>query len=163
MTRLKHRLTVLIKYVILLAFGLYGGTALKGYQTVVDGDTLKIGRQTVRMNGIDAPELKQNCLCKGKTVRCGLAARKELHRLIGSETVFCETSGRDLYGRLLAECFIWKNHEKINLNELMIKHGLAMAKYSKRFLLPESEAISNRRGFWDCEGFEDPSFFRKTD
>lgn len=163
MTRLKPGSTRLIKYIIILISGFYAAVISNGYQALVDGDTIKIGRQTVRMDGMDAPELGQNCLCKGQTVKCGIQAKKALHRFIGSNTVLCETNGRDFYGRLIGECFIQVNGRKVSLNEMMIQNGLAMAKYTDQFLIQESEAIRNRRGFWACEGFEDPLSFRKTD
>ena len=98
-----------------------------------------------------------------KARRLNAAYRPKKHRFIGSNTVLCETNGRDFYGRLIGECFIQVNGRKVSLNEMMIQNGLAMAKYTDQFLIQESEAISNRRGFWACEGFEDPLSFRKTD
>jgi len=38
---------------------------------VVDGDGLKIGNQSIRLWGIDAPELDQTCELDGRTVPCG--------------------------------------------------------------------------------------------
>ena len=39
---------------------------------IVDGDTLKIGDVTYRLNGIDAPEAGQKCLTEhGKPWSCG--------------------------------------------------------------------------------------------
>lgn len=163
MTRANLGLRRLIKYVVLLTAGVYAAAVSNGYQAVVDGDTIKAGRQTVRMDGIDAPELKQTCLCNGKKVECGAQAKKALRDFIGSATVLCETRGRDLYGRLIGECFIRTDGEKNSLNEMMIRNGFAVAKYSDRFLIQESEAVKNKRGFWACEVFEDPAFFRKTD
>ncbi len=161
MTRQNPETYRLIKYIVILISGLYASCVLNWNQTVIDGDTIKIGRQTVRMDGIDAPELKQDCLCKGQKVKCGLQARDALYELIGTGTVLCETTGQDFYGRWLAECFIQPNGKKISLNEMMIKNGWAMAKYTDKFLIQEAEAIKNKRGFWKCEGFEDPKSFRK--
>jgi hypothetical protein len=49
-----------------------------GFPTVVDGDTLAIGAQRIRLQGIDAPEIDQTCLDGTGTLwRCG-AAREEL-------------------------------------------------------------------------------------
>ncbi|MEP4770969.1 MAG: thermonuclease family protein [Roseibium sp.] len=43
---------------------------------VVDGDTLVLGDDTIRMQGIDAPELAQTCQnTAGKTYRCGQIAK----------------------------------------------------------------------------------------
>ena len=55
-----------IKYVIVLiaAFAAENETRTRAF--VIDGDTLKIGRDTVRLNGVDAPELRQTCLCSAK-------------------------------------------------------------------------------------------------
>ncbi len=153
-----------IKYVILLIVMIYTFAAADNDQVVIDGDTLKIGRQTIRLDGIDAPELKQDCICGGKTVKCGIQAKQELYRLIDSHTVLCEATQRDYYGRLIAECFIERDGAKISLNAMMIKEGFAMAsRYNHDFLILESEAIQSRRGFWKCEFFQDPSFFRKPD
>lgn len=160
MTRLKPGSHRLIKYIVIFISGLYAAFVSNGHQTVVDGDTIRIGRETVRLNGIDAPELKQTCLCKGQKVKCGIQAKKALYDFIGSDTVVCETKERDFYRRWLGECFIQSDGKKISLNEMMIKNGLAMAKYTDRFLASEDEAVKNRRGFWGCEGFEDPKSFR---
>ena len=43
---------------------------------VIDGDTLVLHGETIRLHGIDAPELAQSCKSSsGKTFRCGRDAR----------------------------------------------------------------------------------------
>jgi endonuclease YncB( thermonuclease family) len=45
-----------------------------GQARVIDGDTLVIAGQHIRLDGIDAPETKQVCKRDGDR-RCGLASR----------------------------------------------------------------------------------------
>ena len=61
--------------------------ALSGPARVVDGDTLEVGGERVRLEGIDAPESAQTCQrSDGKAWSCGKAAAKALERLVaGSE------------------------------------------------------------------------------
>lgn len=54
---------------------------------VVDGDTVILDNLRIRLQGIDAPELKQTCYNKqdGKIWQCGLASRDHLLQLIGNK------------------------------------------------------------------------------
>ena len=137
---------------------------MNAIQTVVDGDTLIIGRKKIRFNNIDAPETNQICTCQGKQVKCGVQAKNVLLDLIGTKTVSCEPSGRDIYGRLLAECFIPVNGEKTSLNTLMVQTGMAfvISKRDEALLTEESNAINQKKGIWGCERFQMPSDFRKS-
>ena len=45
-------------------------SAVSGVPSVTDGDTLKVGRERIRLHGIDAPESKQTCRV-GDQVRTG--------------------------------------------------------------------------------------------
>ena len=39
---------------------------------ITDGDSIKIGNSRIRLQGIDAPELKQKCKKKNQEYSCGL-------------------------------------------------------------------------------------------
>lgn len=74
-----------------------------GQASVIDGDTLEIHGQRVRLSGIDAPESSQ--LCRGDDslqYRCGAKAANELDEHIAGRPVSCEGVGRDQYGRTVA-------------------------------------------------------------
>ena len=70
--------------------------------TVVDGDGLKIGDLRIRLWGIDAPELKQECTLNQKKYSCGEDARFLLGALVMGGEVRCLIKNTDRYNR--TEC-----------------------------------------------------------
>lgn len=120
---------------------------VSGSARVVDGDTLEVAGARVRLEGIDAPELLQTCgSASGGSWACGRAAAQSLKAQIGDRPVTCEGRGSDKYGRTLAICFV----DRANLNEAMVKRGLAWAfvKYSEEFAAAEAEARAAKAGVW---------------
>ena len=108
--------------------------------------------------------MKQTCLCEGEERKCGVEAKKALIGIIGEKRVSCDSSGRDVYGRLLAECFITDGGEKISLNRMMVRAGMAVvfSKKDESLLIEEADALRERNGIWGCEKFEMPADFRKS-
>ena len=123
---------------------------------IIDGDTLILNKQKIRLKGIDAPEIKQQCtsnINNSKTkIRCGEVARQKLIELIGSSKVHCTNEGKDRYNRQ-AYCYAGN----INLNREMVREGYAVAcpKYDKSFVLDELHAKEAKRGIWSGR-FEKP-------
>jgi endonuclease YncB( thermonuclease family) len=69
---------------------------------VMDGDTIKYGRETIRLLGFDTPELK-TAQCPAER-RLGIMAMARLQELIddGADTVLRPNGKRDRYNRVLA-------------------------------------------------------------
>ncbi|HEV7368537.1 thermonuclease family protein [Arenibaculum sp.] len=121
--------------------------ALVGAATVIDGDTLEIRGQRIRLHGIDAPEAAQTCTdAAGKAWRCGQRAALELAERIGRATVTCEQKDRDRYGRIVAVCSTGNR----DLNAWMTESGWALAyrAYSRDYADAEAAARSARAGIW---------------
>lgn len=68
---------------------------------VVDGETLRLGTQVLRLRGIEAPS--RGDACRGGQ-DCGGAATSALARLVWDRRVDCRLAGRDPQGRLVAAC-----------------------------------------------------------
>ena len=76
-----------------------------GRASVIDGDTIEIRGQRIRLFGIDAPESRQTCTDpKGVSYRCGQRAAQALDYRISDSPVTCEPKDRDRYGRIVAVC-----------------------------------------------------------
>jgi endonuclease YncB( thermonuclease family) len=79
---------------------------ISGSASVIDGDTIEIRGERIRVLGIDAPELDQMCSDRGgnDTWHCGQEAARALWDFLGQYPVTCETSGTDYAGRWFAYC-----------------------------------------------------------
>lgn len=118
-----------------------------GRVSVIDGDTIELHGQRIRLHGIDAPESAQLCQRpSGKAWRCGQQAALALADRIGRATVRCEPRDRDRYGRVIAVCF--KGAE--DLNRWLISAGWAVAyrRYSLDYVTEEDSARVRNVGVW---------------
>ena len=131
---------------------------IKGKAKIIDGDTIHIGINKIRLHGIDAPEIKQTCLINDDVWDCGIESGKALKKFILEREVNCKIIDIDRYKRFVGVCFI--NNE--NINQYMVKNGWAIAYryYSKQFIEDEEIAKKNKLGIWQGT-FIDPYLFRK--
>lgn len=92
---------------------------MTGRLYVIDGDTFGIGRQHIRILGMDAPETHPSRCAQ--EAQLGNAATHKLRQLLGSGTVMMSGSGRDQYGRELRLVFV----NGVDVAQTMIGAGLA--------------------------------------
>ena len=141
----KKLLTALVVLVLLSVFGQGQGQEITGKVVGVhDGDTITLltaekEQVKVRLEGIDAPELKQ---------AFGNASKQSLSDLVFGKLVKLEVSGKDKYRRTLGHVFV----EETWVNLAQVKRGFAWhyKKYSKDADLAEAEAKAReaRLGLW---------------
>lgn len=120
---------------------------LTGVASVIDGDTLEIRGQRIRLHGIDAPESGQLCAtAEGQRWRCGQQAALSLADRIGRHQISCTVGDIDRYGRVLAVC----HQDGTDLNSWLVREGWAVAyrQYSRAYIGDETEARSSQRNIW---------------
>ena len=120
-----------------------------GPARVIDGDTLEIQGQRIRLHGIDAPEGRQLCRLDGKPWQCGKDAANALADKIAHRPVACEDLGRDRYKRIIGRCTVAGE----DIGTWMVSQGLALAyrRYSLDYVDDEADAQAARRGIWAGE------------
>jgi len=122
------------------------GPVLAGTASVIDGDTIEIHGQRIRLHAIDAPEARQTCTRDGAPWRCGQAAALALSDRIGRRPVRCEQTDIDRYRRIVARCSVGG----VDLGGWLVGQGLAVAyrQYGRDYVAVETEARAARRGMW---------------
>ncbi len=97
----------LIPYVLALLFlPALAWADITGQPRVIDGDTIEVAGQRIRLHGIDAPESRQLCRRDGEPWRCGKDATSALSAFLGGRAVNCEELDRDRYRRIVAKCAV---------------------------------------------------------
>jgi endonuclease YncB( thermonuclease family) len=117
-----------------------------GRASVIDGDTLEIRGQRIRLGRVDSPESGQLCEDeKGKNYRCGQKAALALSDKIGMANVSCKQTDTDRYGRVVATCSL--NGEDLNRWLVSQGHALAYLQYGgDAYGAEEAEAKRAKRG-----------------
>ena len=113
---------------------------------VLDGATLHMRDQVVRLDGIEAPGRDKACQGgDGAGIDCGAASANALATLIHQGPVDCTLRGQDQAGRPLAVCVV----EGTQLNSTLVAEGWARADRSQPSLIRiEGQARAARRGLW---------------
>ena len=133
---------------------------IAGRASVIDGDTIEVAGQRVRLHGIDAPESGQMCRTgSGAEVRCGRDAAFALADRVGSRPVACDVVDIDRYGRYVAVCF--QDGDDLNAWMVLQGHALAYRSFSDDYIPHERAARSRGNGIWAYE-FEKPWRWRRN-
>ena len=77
---------------------------------IVDGDTIHLNGEKIRLDGIDAPEINQICTFENIDYFCGRESTLHLKMIVEKGTLDCEGASKDRYGRIIGTCFV--NGEK---------------------------------------------------
>lgn len=131
-----------------------------GRVEVIDGDTIRVGGETVRLFAIDAPERDQTCTRPdGAVWRCGEWSRREVRDLYAGKRASCETVDIDRYGRTVARCSIGG----ADMGARIVSAGLARAylRYSDLYLEIEKAAVVAGRGIFGSD-MAAPEAFRSA-
>jgi len=98
----------------LVAYERWQHPSIIGKARVIDGDTLQVDGIRIRLNGIDAPELRDPL---------GPASRRELKLIVGDDTIRCRPNGDTTHGRIVAVCM---REDGRDIGAELIRHGLAL-------------------------------------
>ncbi len=143
----------------LYSFNSFSENTIVGKPKIIDGDTIHIGKNKIRLHGIDAPEINQTCTIDNKIWNCGIESKIALKNFILEKKVHCKIIDIDKYKRFVGTCFL----ENQNINQYMVHNGWAIAYryYSLDFVKAENLAKKNKMGIWQGQ-FQEPYIFRKS-
>lgn len=135
---------------------------LTGHPWIIDGDTITIQNQRIRLEKIDTCELGQPAVDNAVTFDCGLWAKKALIAMTENLQLTCSGGKLDRYDRLLAQCTL---PDQSDVGLMMIRQGYAFAypKYARRSDIKQavSQAKSTGNGVWGFDQVAEPASWRR--
>jgi endonuclease YncB( thermonuclease family) len=127
---------------------------------IVEGDRLELDGARIRLFGIDAPELAQDCGEPKRLYPCGREAKAALETLfLKAANIACEKKDEDQDGWTLAVCRV----NGLDVGRELVKNGQALADryYSFAYSKEEEAAKQAGRGLW-ASAFLPPWEWRKA-
>lgn len=107
--------------------------------SVVDGNSIKLNGQTVRLWGIAAPSLDETCTTRGgKIWPCGKRARDQLSEAVREDDPSCQNKEAG---------FVQCRVSGIDVGLLLVKEGLARS--TGPYAEIEERARSAKTGIWE--------------
>ena len=112
------------------------GAAIVGPARVVDGDTLAIGTVRIRIQGIDAPEMDDQCTRPdGSVWDCGVWSTDVARQRFEGRQMVCHDLGERSYDRVVGRCLL----DDVDFAEAMLQAGAAKA--CARFALQHGHSL----------------------
>jgi len=123
-----------------------GAQVIAGIARVIDGDSVEIGGVSIRLHGVDAPELDQTCERAGQVYACGRESADHLQRVVDGHAVRCVQLDRDRRGRPVSRC----TAGAVDLSAAQVEAGMALAykRFSVDYVPQEDRARVARAGMW---------------
>ena len=108
-----------IRFIIIFLIFVSNVTAeeISGTPKIIDGDTVHINNYKFRLEGIDAPEMRQKCKKESlkisfiigftfyKDYNCGKVSKEKLKSKIRGSEIKCIFTTKDRYKRYIATCY----------------------------------------------------------
>lgn len=135
------------------------GMILEGKVHVADGHSLLVGEHAVRLNGVEAPGLKQLCFAtSGSPWRCGIASVNRLKSLAEGKKAVCRVEAPAGDGAA-ATCAVQGISD---VSRILLQEGMVV---TNRYAPPayremQSQARHYRAGLW-VGTFTNPADWRK--
>jgi len=121
-------------------------TTISGPARALDGSTLVVAGQAIRLQAIEAPPAALVCRDGVWEYKCGADSRAALEKLIANRPVDCEPLPSD-NGTVVGQC---RSEQGVDLGAAMVEAGWAMAdlRRSSRYFAQQAKAQSDARGLW---------------
>lgn len=131
---------------------------LAGRATAINGDSILISGERVRLWAVDAPEPEQLCWLGDQSFRCGADATHWLAEFLAGKNIICEMKTYDGQ-RSVAAC----RAAGQDVGRELVRAGwaLSFSRYGLDYVSAESEARAKHRGMWNAT-FSPPWDWRAT-
>ena len=118
-----------------------------------DGDSLMViyngHNYSLRLWGVDAYELRQNCHTGSGIVACGRMAQQNVEDMALDTEIMCRNkTAKSSYDRVVAQCFVGDK----DIGRAQIRQGLAVAfPHDGPYKGDEEDARASRVGMWNTD------------
>lgn len=131
---------------------------IRGEANVVSGNEVIVGKRAVRLFGILAPGLDDQCKVDGVDMKCGIIAWAELIKLADGQLISCDREelpaeaaavAKSEKPVIFATCYIGE----MDVNEALVRSGWAQAvpEQTDRYEVDETDAKESHRGLWSSD------------